>query len=191
MSSMELGLVLDLGCFSWLKKFVFRTVHMAYWVVVDTPDQELINTRSCDELAQIRRIFLIGYGALDLIHHDLMEVGMRDEAFLHMLCVFNGFLDVSFKSVKLVKFLVNLVSSYEWLGLSTQLTPREKVKALCANGEVSGSRVRVVWMVVDGGNMGELSLEKMSMKSVQGIFFGGFWVENLALDAMEYDDQDK
>nr|GEV92888.1 protein kinase-like domain, phloem protein 2-like protein [Tanacetum cinerariifolium] len=29
----------------------------------------------------------------------------------------------------------------------------EKVKALGANGEVSGSRVRVVWMVVDGGNM--------------------------------------
>nr|GEW07187.1 hypothetical protein [Tanacetum cinerariifolium] len=29
----------------------------------------------------------------------------------------------------------------------------EKVKALGANGEVSGSRVRVVWMVVDGGNV--------------------------------------
>ncbi|GJV96243.1 hypothetical protein Tco_1547820 [Tanacetum coccineum] len=33
-------------------------------VVVDTPDKELINTRSCDELAQIRRIFLVGYGVL-------------------------------------------------------------------------------------------------------------------------------
>ncbi|GJT40094.1 hypothetical protein Tco_0939959 [Tanacetum coccineum] len=62
MSSMELGLVLDLGCSSWLEKFDFRTVHTAYWRVVDTPDQELINTRSCDELAQIRRIFLVGYG---------------------------------------------------------------------------------------------------------------------------------
>ncbi|GKB31681.1 zinc finger, CCHC-type containing protein [Tanacetum coccineum] len=36
-------------------------VHTAYWKVVDTPDRELINTRSCDELAQIRRIFLVGY----------------------------------------------------------------------------------------------------------------------------------
>ncbi|GJV28592.1 hypothetical protein Tco_1385040 [Tanacetum coccineum] len=59
MSSMELGLVLDLGCSSWLEKFDFRTVHTAYWRVVDTPDRELINTRSCDELAQIRRIFLV------------------------------------------------------------------------------------------------------------------------------------
>ncbi|GJU81168.1 hypothetical protein Tco_1283533 [Tanacetum coccineum] len=39
--------------------------------------------------------------------------------------------------------------------------------------------------------MGELSLEEMSMKSVRGIFFRGFLVEELALDAMEYDDQDK
>nr|GEW61027.1 hypothetical protein [Tanacetum cinerariifolium] len=29
----------------------------------------------------------------------------------------------------------------------------EKVKALGANGEVSGSRVRVVWTMVDGGNV--------------------------------------
>ncbi|GJV90952.1 hypothetical protein Tco_1538765 [Tanacetum coccineum] len=41
-----------------------------------------------------------------------------------------------------------------------------------------------------GYAMGELSLEDMSMKSVRGIFFGLFWVEELALDAMEYDDQD-
>ncbi|GKA06278.1 hypothetical protein Tco_0685502 [Tanacetum coccineum] len=75
---------------------------------------------------------------------------------------------------------------------------------------MSGSRVRVVWMEVGGGVvrarvvssmvvkvvligwevfekwfwMGELSLEDMSMKSVLGIFFGGFWVKELALDAM-------
>nr|GEW07874.1 hypothetical protein [Tanacetum cinerariifolium] len=71
----------------------------------------------------------------------------------------------------------------------------EKVKALGANGEVSGSRVRVVWMVVDGRNVRKASVQRdckeMSMKSVRGIFFGGFWVEELALDAMEYDDQDK
>ncbi|GJR75059.1 hypothetical protein Tco_0087424 [Tanacetum coccineum] len=39
--------------------------------------------------------------------------------------------------------------------------------------------------------MGGLSLEEMSMKLVRGIFFGGFWVEELALDAMKYDDLDK
>nr|GEU29663.1 Gag-Pol polyprotein [Tanacetum cinerariifolium] len=49
----------------------------------------------------------------------------RDEAFLHMLRILDGFLDVSFKSVKLVKFLVYLVSSHGWLGLSTQPTSRE------------------------------------------------------------------
>ncbi|GJY76225.1 hypothetical protein Tco_0481341 [Tanacetum coccineum] len=64
MSSMELGLVLDLGWSSWLEKFDFRTVHTVYWRVVDTPDWELINTRSCDEMALIRRIFLDGYGVL-------------------------------------------------------------------------------------------------------------------------------
>ncbi|GJX06922.1 hypothetical protein Tco_0194854 [Tanacetum coccineum] len=69
----------------------------------------------------------------------------------------------------------------------------EKVKALGANGVMSGSRVGVVWMEVGGGiiRMGELSLEEMSMKSVRGIFFRGFWVEELALEAMEYDNQDE
>ncbi|GJR03915.1 hypothetical protein Tco_0526899 [Tanacetum coccineum] len=31
----------------------------------------------------------------------------------------------------------------------------------------------------------------MSMKSIRGIFFGGFWVEVLALEAIEYEDQDE
>ncbi|GJS37555.1 hypothetical protein Tco_0535937 [Tanacetum coccineum] len=138
--------------------------------------------------------------------------GRRNKAFLHMLCVLDGFLDVLVKSVKLVKFLLYLVSSHGWLGLSTQPTPKEldrweswfrvheleKVKALGANGDMSDSRVGVVWMEVVGGIerarvvsrvMGELSLEEMLMKSVRGIFFGGFWVEELALEAIEYDDQ--
>ncbi|GKA60102.1 hypothetical protein Tco_0759415 [Tanacetum coccineum] len=61
---------------------------------------------------------------------------------------------------------------------------------------VSRVVVKVVLMVLSGWEvferwfwMGELSLEEMLMKSVRGIFFGGFWVEELALDAMEYDDQ--
>ncbi|GJT52611.1 hypothetical protein Tco_0978768 [Tanacetum coccineum] len=69
-------------------------------------------------------------------------------------------------SVKLAKFLVYLVSSHGWLGSSTQPTPREvdrweswfkvygdveKVRALGANGVMSGSKVRVVWMEVGGG----------------------------------------
>ncbi|GJY65762.1 hypothetical protein Tco_0468000 [Tanacetum coccineum] len=146
--------------------------------------------------------------------------GRRNKAFLHMLCILDRFLDVLFKCVKLAKFLLYLVSSHGWLGLSTQPTPREvdSVKALGANGVLSGSRVGVVWMEVGGGIvrtrvvsrvvvkvvlmvlsgcviferwfwMGELSLEETSMKSVCGIFFGGFWVEELALETIEYDDQ--
>ncbi|GKB45912.1 hypothetical protein Tco_0896665 [Tanacetum coccineum] len=149
---------------------------------------------------------------------DVGDGGRRDKAILHMLCVLDGLLDVLVKGVKLVEFLLNLVSSHEWLGLSTQPTPKEKVKALGANGDVSGSRVGVVCMEVSDGIvrarlvsrvvvkvmlmvligwevfvrwfwMGELSLEEMSMKLVRGIFFGGFWVEELALEAIEYDDQ--
>ncbi|GJX17461.1 hypothetical protein Tco_0218293 [Tanacetum coccineum] len=135
--------------------------------------------------------------------------------------------------VKLVKFLMYLVFSYGWLGLCTQPTPKEvdrwigigsngklgrveKIKALGANGVMSGSRLRVIWMEVGGGVMrarvvssvvvkvvligwevferwfwmGELSLEDMSMKLVLVIFFGGFWVEKLALEAIEQDDQE-
>nr|GEU93592.1 hypothetical protein [Tanacetum cinerariifolium] len=71
----------------------------------------------------------------------------------------------------------------------------EKVRALRSNVEVSGSRVVVVWMEDGGGIMSEelvrwfwmveLSLEEISMKSVRGIFFERFWVEELALEAIE------
>ncbi|GKB20552.1 hypothetical protein Tco_0854475 [Tanacetum coccineum] len=58
---------------------------------------------------------------------------------------------------------------------------------ICANS----SSLSAGWEVVERWFwMGELSLEVMSMKSVCGIFFGGLWVEELALDAMVYDDQD-
>ncbi|GJW30347.1 hypothetical protein Tco_0047222 [Tanacetum coccineum] len=99
---------------------------------------------------------------------EVGDGGRRNKAILHKLCILDGLLDVLEKGVKLVKILLNLVSSHGWLGLSTQPTPREVD--------------RWFWM-------GELSLEEMSMKSVRGIFFGGFWVEELALEAIEYDDQ--
>nr|GEV58319.1 reverse transcriptase domain-containing protein [Tanacetum cinerariifolium] len=51
--------------------------------------------------------------------------GRRNETFLYLLSVLDGFLDVLFKSVKLAKFLVYLVFSHGWLGSSTQPTPRE------------------------------------------------------------------
>ncbi|GJU02242.1 hypothetical protein Tco_1112580, partial [Tanacetum coccineum] len=51
--------------------------------------------------------------------------GRRDKAILHKLCVSGGLLDVLLKGVKLVKILLNLVSSHGWRGLSTQPTPRE------------------------------------------------------------------
>nr|GEV48697.1 hypothetical protein [Tanacetum cinerariifolium] len=112
---------------------------------------------------------LTGIKEMDDLEVD--DGSRRYEAFLHMLCILDGFLDVSFKSVKLVKFLVNLVSSHGRV---------EKVKALGANGEVSGSRVRVVRMVVDG--------KKVRARLVSNVVAK---VEELALDAMEYDDQDK
>nr|GEV54341.1 uncharacterized mitochondrial protein AtMg00810-like [Tanacetum cinerariifolium] len=66
-----------------------------------------------------------------------------------------SFLDILFKCVKLVKFLMYLISSHVWLGLSTQPTLREvdrveKVKALGVNDVMSGSRARVVGMEVGG-----------------------------------------
>ncbi|GKA63375.1 hypothetical protein Tco_0762981, partial [Tanacetum coccineum] len=56
---------------------------------------------------------------------------------------------------------------------------------------VLGLVMKVVLMVLSGWevlvrwfSMGELSLEEMSMKSVRGIFFGGFLVEELVLETM-------
>ncbi|GJT02265.1 hypothetical protein Tco_0823434 [Tanacetum coccineum] len=121
-------------------------------------------------------------------HLHIGDGSRRDETFMHMLCVLDGFLDVSFKSVKFVMFLVYLVSSHGWLGLSTQPTPRDidrwkrwfiKVKALLgAIGVMSGSRVRVVWMEVGGGVVRARVVSRVVFK-----------VEELALEAMENDDQ--
>nr|GFB62356.1 hypothetical protein [Tanacetum cinerariifolium] len=67
-----------------------------------------------------------------------------------------------------IEFLLYLVFSNGWLGLRTQPTSREvdrnevlmvnlvrveKVKALGANGDMSGSIVGVVWMEVRGGTV--------------------------------------
>nr|GEU66617.1 hypothetical protein [Tanacetum cinerariifolium] len=84
------------------------------------------------------------------------DKGMRNEIFLHILCILDGFLDVLFKCVKLAKFLVYSIFNHGWLGLYTQPTPREvdrveKVKALGVNGVMSGSRVMVLWMEDCGG----------------------------------------
>ncbi|GJR04840.1 hypothetical protein Tco_0527824 [Tanacetum coccineum] len=50
--------------------------------------------------------------------------------------------------------------------------------------ELRGCEVFVEWFW-----MGDDSLDEMSMKSVCGIFLGGFWVEELALEAMRNGDQ--
>ncbi|GKB88221.1 hypothetical protein Tco_0960493, partial [Tanacetum coccineum] len=111
--------------------------------------------------------------------------GRRNKAFMHMLCILDSLLDVLFKCVKLVKFLLYMVSSHGWLGLCTQPTHREvdrweieNVKALGANGVMSGSRVRVVWMEVGGGVVRARVVSRVVFK-----------VEELALEAMENDDQ--
>ncbi|GJT90255.1 hypothetical protein Tco_1079100 [Tanacetum coccineum] len=99
--------------------------------------------------------------------------------------------------VKLVKFLLYLVSRHGWLGLSTQPTPRElggveKFKALRDNGVMSGSRVEVVWMEVGSGIVRAKVVSRVVLGLVMKVvlvMLRGFWVEELALDAIEYDDQ--
>ncbi|GKB87222.1 hypothetical protein Tco_0959494 [Tanacetum coccineum] len=113
--------------------------------------------------------------------------GRRNKAFLHMLGILDSLLDVLFTCVKLVKFLLYLVSSHGWLGLSTQPTSREKVKALGANGVMSGSRVRVIWIEVGGGVVRVRVVSRVVVK-VMLVMLRGFWVEELALDAMEYEE---
>ncbi|GJV15404.1 hypothetical protein Tco_1360727 [Tanacetum coccineum] len=117
--------------------------------------------------------------------------GRRDKAILHMLCVLDGLLDVLVKGVKLVEFLLNLVSSHEWLGLSTQPTPRE----VDSNGfELLGGisfkedRVGVVYMEVSSGIVRARLVSRVVVKVMLMVLIG--WeVEELALEAMEYDDQ--
>ncbi|GJW30350.1 hypothetical protein Tco_0047225 [Tanacetum coccineum] len=118
---------------------------------------------------------------------EVGDGGRRNKAILHKLYILDGLLDVLEKGVKLVKILLNLVSSHGWLGLSTQPTPREKVKALGANGDVRGSRVRVVWMEVGDGIVRARVVSRVVVKVVLMVLIG-FWVEELALEAMEYDD---
>ncbi|GKC07135.1 hypothetical protein Tco_0998745 [Tanacetum coccineum] len=109
-----------------------------------------------------------------------------------MLCISDSFLDVLFKCVKLIEFLLYLVSSYEWLGLCTQPTPREidrveKVKALGANRVMSESRVRVVWMEVGGGVVRARVVSSVVVKFVLigwELFERWFWMGELSLEDM-------
>nr|GEV21072.1 hypothetical protein [Tanacetum cinerariifolium] len=63
-----------------------------------------------------------------------------------------------------------------------------KVKALGANSAMSGSRVSVVWMEVGGEVMRAKVVSRVVVKVVL-VMLRGFWVEELALAVMEYDDQ--
>ncbi|GJS70463.1 hypothetical protein Tco_0703304 [Tanacetum coccineum] len=63
----------------------------------------------------------------------------------------------------------------------------EKVKALGTNGEMSGSSARVVWIVVDGGKV-RARLVSNVVAIVVLLLLG---VKELALEAIEYDDQDE
>nr|GEU88296.1 hypothetical protein [Tanacetum cinerariifolium] len=71
------------------------------------------------------------------------------------------------------------------------------MRARVVSRVVVGLVMKVVLVVLRGWEvfvrwfwMGKLLLEEMSMKSVRGIFFGGFWVEEFELEALENDDQD-
>nr|GEW95819.1 hypothetical protein [Tanacetum cinerariifolium] len=99
--------------------------------------------------------------------------------------------------VKLVKFLMYLVSIHGWLRLSTQPTPREvdrveKFKALGANDVMSDSRVRVVWIEVGGRVVSERVVSRvvlgLVMKVMLGmlrgweVFMRWFWMGELLLE---------
>ncbi|GKC21288.1 hypothetical protein Tco_1023438 [Tanacetum coccineum] len=131
---------------------------------------------------------------------EVGDGGKRDKAILHKLCILDGLLDVLLKVVKLIKILLNLASSHGWLGLSNQPTPREigmrfhwwlggveKVKALGANGDVSGSRVRVVWMEVGGEIIRERVVSRVVVGLVMRVVLKGwevfvrwFWMGELS-----------
>ncbi|GJW19419.1 hypothetical protein Tco_0026855 [Tanacetum coccineum] len=69
-------------------------------------------------------------------------------------------------------------------GSSGELGGVEKTRALGARGDIITSWVKMVWLIVGGGIIGDDSFDEILMKSVLAIFIGGFWVEELALDAM-------
>ncbi|GKC08049.1 hypothetical protein Tco_0999659 [Tanacetum coccineum] len=104
---------------------------------------------------------------------------MKDETILHMLCILNGLLYIVMEGLEIVDFLLNTFFF-------------EKVKALGAKGVVKGSRLGVVWMMLCGGIERArvvsrvLSFEEMLMILVLGVFFGGFCVEELALETIVF-----
>ncbi|GKB98192.1 hypothetical protein Tco_0984329 [Tanacetum coccineum] len=119
--------------------------------------------------------------------------GRRNEAFLHMLCVLDSFLDILFKCVKLVKFLMYLVFSHGWLGLSTQPTPREVDRFVVLGGiSFKEDRVRVVWMEVGGGVVSARVVSRVVLGLVMKVvlvmlrgweaFVRWFWMGELSLE---------
>ncbi|GJU27597.1 ribonuclease H-like domain-containing protein [Tanacetum coccineum] len=110
-------------------------------------------------------------------HLYCSDEGGRNKTILHMLCILDSFLDILGEGVKMVVFFLDLFPSHEW--------------SVCDSGlELLGGRSfkEVNWDCLDRGND---SLDEMSMKSVRGIFLGGFWVEELALEAIVFKEWDK
>nr|GEX19879.1 hypothetical protein [Tanacetum cinerariifolium] len=130
---------------------------------------------------------------LDLVHHYLIEVHLRDgsrvkdvvqhEPYFILEIVDNGFGSLAMRALMNLRFMRLLVQK--------RLIKRneEKVKALGANGEVSGFGVRVVWMVVDGGTVRAKLVDVNKIRL--GHFLSRILGRGVRLDATEYDDQDK
>ncbi|GKC15200.1 hypothetical protein Tco_1011982 [Tanacetum coccineum] len=72
------------------------------------------------------------------------------------------------------------------IGSNGELSGVEKIKSLGANSVMSGSRLRVIWMEVGGGVVRARVVSSVVVKVV----LIGFWVEELALEAIEQDDQE-
>ncbi|GJY85230.1 hypothetical protein Tco_0499256 [Tanacetum coccineum] len=126
----------------------------------------------------------------------MVDEGRRDKAIVHKLCVLASLLDVLVKGVKLVKILLNLVSSHGWLSVWDK--PWEMT---CGNGfrllggisfKEDSSRVGVVWMEVDGGIVRARVVSRVVLGLVMKVvlvvlrgsevFVRWFWMGELSLE---------
>ncbi|GJZ81682.1 hypothetical protein Tco_0646676 [Tanacetum coccineum] len=92
-----------------------------------------------------------------------------------MVEILDGFMDILGEGVKVVEFFLDLFPSLErvFMIVDWNFLVVDHSKKLSKD-------VVLVRLWSDD------SLDEMSMKSVRGIFLRGFWVEELALEAMEY-----
>ncbi|GJX85308.1 hypothetical protein Tco_0336082 [Tanacetum coccineum] len=108
----------------------------------------------------------------------------RKEAILQILCVLDCGFNVTVEVLELSKF--DGGGGLKFLGRrSSKWLSKDAVQVLIIGGGIVRARVVSRLMFMGMFWIGEDSFDERSMKSVLGIFLGGFWVKELALDVME------